>query len=49
MILFEWDEAKGKTNRLKHGISFEVAILVFADPYARYFGPTCQPKGANTL
>ncbi len=34
MVLFEWDEAKGKINQLKHGISFEVAMLVFADPYA---------------
>ena len=34
MVLFEWDEAKGKVNRLRHGISFEDAMLVFADPYA---------------
>jgi len=34
MILFEWDEAKAKINRLKHGISFEEAMLVFADPHA---------------
>ena len=28
MVLFEWDEAKGKINRLKQGISFEDAMLV---------------------
>ena len=34
MILFEWDEAKAKINRLKHGVSFEEAMLVFGDPLA---------------
>ncbi len=29
---FEWDEDKNKLNKMKHGISFETAILVFADP-----------------
>jgi hypothetical protein len=26
---FEWDEAKNKANREKHGISFEEAVVVF--------------------
>jgi uncharacterized protein len=34
MVWFEWDEAKARTNELKHGVRFEDAILVFADPYA---------------
>ena len=34
MILFEWDEAKAQSNQRKHGISFEEARFVFADPYA---------------
>jgi uncharacterized DUF497 family protein len=34
MILFEWDEAKAESNQRKHGISFEEAKFVFADPYA---------------
>jgi len=34
MVRFEWDEAKAKTNERKHGVSFEDALLVFADPYA---------------
>jgi uncharacterized DUF497 family protein len=29
---FEWDENKGKSNVLKHGVSFEEASTVFADP-----------------
>jgi uncharacterized DUF497 family protein len=27
-----WDEAKNRANRLKHGVSFEIARLVFDDP-----------------
>jgi uncharacterized DUF497 family protein len=34
MILFEWDEAKAKTNRRKHGIDFDDAMEVFYDPKA---------------
>lgn len=29
---FEWDEDKNSKNRTKHGISFQTAALVFADP-----------------
>lgn len=29
---FDWDEAKDRANRSKHGISFETARLVFDDP-----------------
>jgi uncharacterized protein len=31
--LFEWDETKNKSNKLKHGISFETAAHVFNDPF----------------
>jgi uncharacterized protein (DUF4415 family)/uncharacterized DUF497 family protein len=34
MIRFEWDEAKARSNTRKHGVRFEDAMLVFADPYA---------------
>ncbi len=30
---FEWDDNKAKSNILKHGITFEEAMAVFADPY----------------
>lgn len=28
----EWDENKNRTNRAKHGVSFETASLIFEDP-----------------
>jgi uncharacterized DUF497 family protein len=28
---FEWDQNKDRTNRRKHGVSFEEAMLVFYD------------------
>lgn len=31
-VTFEWDEAKGHLNLSKHGLSFERAARVFADP-----------------
>jgi uncharacterized DUF497 family protein len=34
MILFEWDEAKARSNERKHGVNFEDAMLVFSDPFA---------------
>jgi putative toxin-antitoxin system, toxin component len=30
-MLFEWDEEKAKINKVKHGISFETATMVFMD------------------
>ncbi len=30
---FTWDERKNRVNRQKHGISFEIAMLAFDDPY----------------
>lgn len=29
---YEWDERKNHQNQRKHGVSFEVAALVFEDP-----------------
>jgi len=31
-MLFEWDSEKNASNFKKHGISFEVAVMVFDDP-----------------
>jgi len=31
-VRFEWDEAKNRLNRAKHGVSFESAQFVFQDP-----------------
>lgn len=33
-LLFEWDPHKAQINQHKHGVSFELATRVFADPYA---------------
>lgn len=33
-IRFDWDPAKADSNRAKHGVSFDEAMLVFADPLA---------------
>ncbi|MCL2720782.1 MAG: BrnT family toxin [Treponema sp.] len=29
---FEWDEKKNTTNKEKHGVSFDEALLIFNDP-----------------
>ncbi|HYM10723.1 MAG TPA: BrnT family toxin [Bryobacterales bacterium] len=34
---FEWDPNKAATNLSKHGLSFEEALTVFADPLAQIF------------
>lgn len=31
---FEWDPAKEEANLRKHGVSFDEATTVFADPYS---------------
>ena len=31
-MLFEWDEAKARTNLSKHGVSFDLAKRVWNDP-----------------
>jgi uncharacterized DUF497 family protein len=36
-LRFEWDARKALANRIKHGVSFEEAVTVFANPLARIF------------
>jgi hypothetical protein len=36
-VIFEWNAAKAKSNRQKHGVSFEEAATVFLDPLALTF------------
>jgi hypothetical protein len=31
-VIFDWDERKNAANLRKHGIAFEDAVFVFADP-----------------
>ncbi|MBK6639227.1 MAG: BrnT family toxin [Rhodocyclaceae bacterium] len=33
-LRFEWDPTKAVANVRKHGVSFDLAALVFADPFA---------------
>jgi uncharacterized protein len=32
-VRFTWDPRKSRSNRRKHGVSFETATIVFADPF----------------
>ena len=34
---FKWDPTKADENRKKHGVAFEEALTVFANPLARIF------------
>jgi uncharacterized DUF497 family protein len=34
-IEFDWDRAKAASNAAKHGVSFQEAMTVFVDPFAR--------------
>lgn len=34
-ITFSWDDAKARSNRRKHGVSFEEAATAFSDENAR--------------
>lgn len=34
---FEWDAKKAEENLKKHGVAFEEAVAVFADPLANIF------------
>ncbi|MBV8454132.1 MAG: BrnT family toxin [Deltaproteobacteria bacterium] len=36
-LQFTWDRRKAIANLSKHGVSFEEALTVFADPLARVF------------
>ena len=33
MVHFEWDTRKNDENKVKHGVSFELAQYAFSDPY----------------
>jgi uncharacterized DUF497 family protein len=33
-LVFEWDEAKARTNEIKHGVTFDEARTVFNDPFS---------------
>jgi len=41
---FEWDDQKNQANKKKHGVSFELATLVFGDPHAVSVPNDCQTE-----
>jgi uncharacterized protein len=43
-MAFQWDPNKARSNQWKHGISFESAATIFADPNLLF---TADPKNSN--
>jgi uncharacterized DUF497 family protein len=33
-VLFTWDRRKAASHLSKHGVAFDEAVIVFADPFA---------------
>ena len=46
-IVFEWDDAKARTNALKHLIRFEEAAQVFDDPQALIVDDPVHSRAEN--
>lgn len=44
-LQFEWDDTKAKANVKKHGVAFDEALTVFADPLARIFDDPDHSEG----
>lgn len=44
--LFEWNDDKERSNRHKHGVSFEEGVSIFDDKYAVLI-PDPDPSGAE--
>jgi uncharacterized protein len=42
-VNFSWDERKGAANLKKHGVSFDEAAAVFADPLALAIDDEANP------
>ncbi len=46
-LRFEWDERKNRTNRQKHGVSFEEASSVFTDDRALFLADPDHSGGED--
>ena len=46
---FQWDRAKAESNARKHGIAFEEAVTVFADPLALVIEDESDPANARIV
>lgn len=44
-LVFEWDAKKARTNRQKHGVSFDEDCTVFDDPLAAIFADEDHSAG----
>ena len=44
---FEWDSKKANENLKKHGVAFDEALTVFADPLARIFNDPDHSEAAR--
>lgn len=44
-IRFEWEAREAASNLTRHGVSFEEAVSVFANPLARIFADEDQAVG----
>ncbi|MEQ8973757.1 MAG: BrnT family toxin [Coleofasciculus sp. C1-SOL-03] len=42
---FEWDDKKAESNFRKHGVTFEEAVTVFADPYLLFTEDSKHSEG----
>ena len=42
---FEWDNNKAESNFRKHGVTFEEAVTVFADPYLLFTEDSKNSEG----
>lgn len=48
-LTFEWDDKKAQQNLKKHGVSFEEAATVFADPFALTIADPLHSEGEDRL
>ena len=46
---FEWDPEKAASNKRKHGVAFEEALTVFADPLGHIVDDPRHSKGEHRL
>ncbi len=46
-LIFEWDRDKARRHRAKHGVAFEEALAVFADPLGRIFDDPAHSAGES--
>jgi uncharacterized DUF497 family protein len=49
MSRFDWDREKARVNLRKHGVSFEEAATVDADPYRRAWVDTSHERDDDRL